>query len=164
MAGVKKGIGSPAPDIPKMVTVVGGPEEEDPLSGDRDSEKRIEDFSKQMKASFEERRRLRTSTGTVREDVIWDQIGRKEGIVMVAYLTDCLENDISESHIRTYSWGPEDEHTQSRWETGPRDLSIEDHLFECLNQFQRNHGFERVQTGPLRETRVLRVRDSQKYR
>jgi hypothetical protein len=47
----EKGIRSPDPDIPKMVPVL--TQEEGPLSGDRDSGKRIEDFSKQIRALFE---------------------------------------------------------------------------------------------------------------
>jgi hypothetical protein len=47
----EKGIRSPDPDIPKMVPVL--PQEEGPLSEDRDSGKRIEDFSKQMRSLFE---------------------------------------------------------------------------------------------------------------
>ena len=82
---------------------------------------------------------------------------------MVEYLTDWLENGISESYIGICSWGPEDEHSRTgetlnrSWdllhqlgvvtETTtvclpnplPLDLSIEssDYLVECLVQLQR---------------------------
>ena len=64
----EKGIGSPVPDIPKMVVVLGRLQEEGSLSEDRDSGRCPEDFSKQIRTEFEERRSSRTSTETSKGD------------------------------------------------------------------------------------------------
>ena len=48
-----KGIGSPAPDIPKMVVVLRGREEESSRLEDRDSGRRWKDFSEQIRVTFE---------------------------------------------------------------------------------------------------------------
>ena len=82
-----KGIGPPAPDVPKMVAVLGGREEESSRSEDWDSGKRCEDFSKQItRAVFEE---CRTSKGTAKEREILgsDRLGRRDGKTAVEHLT-----------------------------------------------------------------------------
>ena len=56
----EKGVGSPAPDIPKMVAVLGGWQEESTRSEVRDSGSRIDDFPKRIRAAFEERRNSRS--------------------------------------------------------------------------------------------------------
>ena len=57
-----KGIGSPDPDVPKMVVVLGGREEESSRLEDWDSGRRCEDFSKQIRTEFEECRTSKDTT------------------------------------------------------------------------------------------------------
>ena len=63
------GIRSPTPDIPKMMAILGGMQEENPLSEDRDSSSRVEAFLKQIRTVFEEHKNSRSSTGTVKGGV-----------------------------------------------------------------------------------------------
>ena len=63
-----KGIGSPAPDVPKMVEVLGGKEEESSRPENWESGGRCVDFSKQIRVSFEE---CRSSKDTAKEKDIW---------------------------------------------------------------------------------------------
>ena len=49
-----KGIGPPTPDVPKMVVVLGGKEEESSRPENWDSGGRCVDFSKQIRTAFEE--------------------------------------------------------------------------------------------------------------
>ena len=130
-----KGIGPPAPDVPKMVAVLGGREEESSRLEDGDSGRRCEDFSKQIRAAFEE---CRTSKGTAKEREILgsDRLGRRDGKTTVEHLTEWFEDDMVESYIGNCIWSPENEHggsekgvlnvtnlsdedmTQERWATG----------------------------------------------
>ncbi len=59
-----RGIGSPAPDVPKMVAVLGGKKEESSRPEKWDPGGRCVDFSKQIRAAFEE---CRVSNDTTKE-------------------------------------------------------------------------------------------------
>ena len=82
-----KGIGSPAPDVPKMVAVLGGKEEESSRPGNWDSGGRCVAFSKQIREAFEE---CRSSKDTSKERDIWgsDRLGRRDGGTVVEQLTE----------------------------------------------------------------------------
>ena len=116
-----------------MVSVLGGREEESSRSEDWDSGRRCEDFSKQIRAAFEE---CRISKDTAKERDIWDpdRLGRRDGETAVEQLREWLEDGMVESYIGSCIWGPENEHggsnkgalnvtnlsdedmTQARWE------------------------------------------------
>ena len=85
-----KGIGPPAPDVPTMVSVLGGREEESSRLEDWDSGRRCEDFSKQIRTVFEE---CRTSKGIAKERKILgsDRLGRRDGKTTVEHLTEWFE-------------------------------------------------------------------------
>ena len=82
-----RGIGPPAPDVPKMVAVLGGKEEESSRPENWDSGGRCVDFCKQIRAAFEE---CRTSKNTAKERDIWgsDRLGRRDGGAAVEQLTE----------------------------------------------------------------------------
>ena len=104
-----RGIGPPAPDVPKMVSVLGGKEEESSRPENWDSGVRCVDFSKQIRVSFEE---CRVSKDTSRERDIWgsDRLGRRDGGTTVEQLTEWLEDGMVESYIGSCIWDPENEH------------------------------------------------------
>ncbi len=107
-----KGIGPPAPDVPKMVAVLGGREEESSRPENWDSGGRCVDFSKQIRAAFEE---CRVSKDTGKEKDIWgsDRLGRRDGETVVEQLTEWIVDGMVESYIRSCIWGPENEHDGS---------------------------------------------------
>ena len=82
-----KGIGPPTPDVPKMVVVLGGKEEESSRPENWDSGGRCVDFSKQIREVFEE---CRVSKDTAKERDIWgsDRLGRRDGATVVEQLTE----------------------------------------------------------------------------
>ena len=131
----EKGFGSPAPDVPKLVAVLGGKEEERSRPGNWDSDGRCAAYSKQIRAAFEE---CRSSKDTATERDIWgpDRLGRRDGGTAVKQLTEWLEDGMVESYIGSCIWGPENVHdglhkgalnvtnlsdedmTQARWAAG----------------------------------------------
>ena len=134
----ENGMGPPAPDIPKMVSFLGGRKEESSRSEGKDPGRRWEDFSKKIRTTFEECRSSRVSGGTAKEVEILGLIqgGRRDGETIVDQLTEWLHNGMTESYIGRCIWGPENEHggskegslsttnlsdedmTQTRWSTG----------------------------------------------
>ena len=83
-----KGIGPPAPDVPKMVAVLGGKEEESSRPGNWDSGGRCVTFSKQIREAFEECRSSKEDTSKERD--IWgsDRLGRRDGGTAVEQFTE----------------------------------------------------------------------------